>query len=915
MKPSTVFLLILGCLDSTAVAQEWHWQNPLPQGNSLYAVQVVDQNTVVCVGEVGTFLKSTDTGANWTISHYIAGISHALFGISFADANIGTAVGADGTILRTSDGGLSWSIQNSTTTQSLSDVTFPDPNTGTAVGSLGTILHTVDGGQSWVDQSIGGTISLTGVSFINATVGWAVGSGGTIVHTTDAGTSWVSQSSGSTVTLEDIFFTDASIGTTVGGGGTILRTTSGGTTWVSQPSGTTLNLNGVSFVDENIGVAVTGSSAVFRTTNGGMTWTNVAPGGDDHTLYDVSLHPTNIGFIAGEDGAIYQSLNAGNTWQELSSGSTISVSGLTFLDTATGVAVGSGLVFRTSDGGANWMTQTATGLLQSVWFSDADNGTAVGLGGNSGVILRTTDRGITWNLLPPPGGNLYAVHYADSANGTAVGDRIIVRTSDAGITWETQLFGTIPPMGGVHMIDESTAVAVGGTGFPPGNPTVLRTSDGGATWQTIATPATGALNAIDLINGSTGVAVGNGGTIIRTTDRGLTWSLHSSNTTNSLQSVRFNPAGTEGIAVGSFGTILRTTDAGITWTNELSSTLNSLHCVSPTGYTGWTIGGDEGGILHRASSVSSFPVVTVDIEIDSLNMVVPAEGDTFAYSMTFTNLTSISQTVDVWTKVLRPIGNPIDPLYGPETLTFDPFEVIVIDTATVGVPFDGRSGEYSLIAFVGTYQVDTLHTDTTMFVKLPVVPCEDISQFQARCRPGGTIQARIILTDNSYTGDRVEFTIDSVAYEATVSQNRRALLSLPGFAPGSHTVGLTEPPGCFDPITVTCPAGLGREEDEWEEEIGSQSQKSIPPVLALYDSYPNPFNPTTIIRYDLPTDSRVSLKVYDLLGREVVTLSDGVETAGYHQVIFNASELATGIYFYRLTAGSFTDVKRLVVVK
>ena len=602
-------------------------------------------------------------------------------------------------------------------------------------------------------------------------------------------------------------------------------------------------------------------------------------------------------------------------WQVQQSGSTTTVSGLAFLDATTGIGVGSRIMFRTTDGGANWLTQPAAGILHSVWFSESENGTAVGWGGSSGIILRTTDRGVTWNRLPPPGGNLYSVHYADSQNGMAVGDRIIVRTSDGGLTWQILLYDTIPVLSDVFMIEQSTAVAVGGTGIPPGIPTLLRTSDGGTTWQTTSTPATGSLGGVAFLDANTGVAVGGGGTIIRTGDAGITWSLQASNTTNSLQAVRFNPSGTEGIAVGSFGTILRTTDAGISWTTESSPTSQTLYCVSPTGDTGWTAGGSSGVILHRSSSVTPGSLVMVDIEIDSLDMVVPAEGDTFAYQMTFTNLTAISQVVDVWTKVLRPIGNPIDPLYGLETLTLDPFEVVVVDTAKMGVPFDARSGEYSLIAFVGTYQADTLDTDTTTFFKFPSVPCEDISQFQARCRPGGTVQARVTLTDNSHTGDRVEFTIDDVAYDAIVAQNRRALLSLPGFALGAHMVDLTEPPGCFDLITMMCPAGLEKREDKWEEDLQGSSQESTPSEIALHESYPNPFNPITRMQYYLPKEMHLTLRVYDILGREVATLVDGIIQPGHHTAILDGTNLASGVYYSIMLAGSFRDTKKLLLAK
>ncbi len=90
---------------------------------------------------------------------------------------------------------------------------------------------------------------------------------------------------------------------------------------------------------------------------------------------------------------------------------------------------------------------------------------------------------------------------------------------------------------------------------------------------------------------------------------------------------------------------------------------------------------------------------------------------------------------------------------------------------------------------------------------------------------------------------------------------------------------------------------------------------TIPLRYALRQNYPNPFNPTTTISYDLPKSSRVVLNIYDVLGREVRSLVDREQPAGRHEVSFDASALSTGMYFFRLTAGQFTDVKKLLLVK
>ncbi len=89
----------------------------------------------------------------------------------------------------------------------------------------------------------------------------------------------------------------------------------------------------------------------------------------------------------------------------------------------------------------------------------------------------------------------------------------------------------------------------------------------------------------------------------------------------------------------------------------------------------------------------------------------------------------------------------------------------------------------------------------------------------------------------------------------------------------------------------------------------------IPKDFVLHQNYPNPFNPVTMIRFGLPKAGVVSLKVYDILGREVANLLNEFKSAGEYIVDFDASTLTSGVYFYRLETQSYKDVKRMVVLK
>lgn len=90
-----------------------------------------------------------------------------------------------------------------------------------------------------------------------------------------------------------------------------------------------------------------------------------------------------------------------------------------------------------------------------------------------------------------------------------------------------------------------------------------------------------------------------------------------------------------------------------------------------------------------------------------------------------------------------------------------------------------------------------------------------------------------------------------------------------------------------------------------------------PPLkeYVLKQNYPNPFNPVTNITFYIPTRTNVQLKIYDILGNEVAQIVNGEEDAGNHQVVFDGSKLSSGIYFYKLIAGSYVETKKMILIK
>ena len=120
--------------------------------------------------------------------------------------------------------------------------------------------------------------------------------------------------------------------------------------------------------------------------------------------------------------------------------------------------------------------------------------------------------------------------------------------------------------------------------------------------------------------------------------------------------------------------------------------------------------------------------------------------------------------------------------------------------------------------------------------------------------------------------------------------------------------------------TIMTLTGWSYEVFEYGSGVNSVSNENVLPVeFFLSQNYPNPFNPNTVINYQLPVNGNVTLKVYDILGNEVVTLVNEEKPAGKYEVEFNSSEnhwgMSSGIYFYQLKAGSFSQTKKMVLVK
>jgi len=137
------------------------------------------------------------------------------------------------------------------------------------------------------------------------------------------------------------------------------------------------------------------------------------------------------------------------------------------------------------------------------------------------------------------------------------------------------------------------------------------------------------------------------------------------------------------------------------------------------------------------------------------------------------------------------------------------------------------------------------------------------------------------------------------AYWIKVNQNGKLILSSSGNIPAANRIKIVP--------TSEIPPSLP---DHDILEV-----RGIPKEFALEQNYPNPFNPVTVVRYQLPAASTVRLTIINLLGQEVAILFDGMQDAGYKSVEWDASNVPSGMYFYRINAGTFSETKKLMLIK
>lgn len=616
MKKIYAFVLLFIINISTVSAQgTWKWQNPLPQGNNLNSVTFINSSTGYAAGDAGMIMKTTDAGESWTILK--SGKFERLASVDFTDQqNTGYAAGSNGIILKTTDAGLTWIDKSLNANETYLSVNFPEGDqTGYLTGvtlndTLGVVYKTVNGGDSWFPLNPGINGLLNDIEFPeDINTGYICGRDYSnvnpiILKTTNGGTTWINQSQGLTGTFYSICFPQNSqTGYVTGYPGTIYKTTDGGNNWISQLSGSTAQFYSIDFpVDDQIGVVVGTFGYYMRTSDGGVNWTGYnVQDPNNNFMYSVSFLNSNTGVAAGMIGALLKTTDSGLSWFSLRKGPNKWTESVCFpVNSQTGYVCGSGMIMKTTNGGNEWIPQSADGntvMFREILFPfDDQTGYVVG---GTGRIFKTTDGGQNWvRQIVFLGAELLDIDFpVNASTGYISGDRVILKTTNGGDNWE-QLTSPAIFLNGISFpADNETGYVCGESGVQG---RIYKTTNGGANWiqQTTGT-VSGIVDIQFPADAQNGYAVEWAGKILRTTNGGTNWITYQSDVyTYGICFPENNLTGY--VTGGSYGAsyLLKTTDAGESW-NKLNTPYNNQTTAVcfPNNYDTGYIVGVTGAIL------------------------------------------------------------------------------------------------------------------------------------------------------------------------------------------------------------------------------------------------------------------------------------------------------------------------------
>ncbi len=721
---------------------------------------------------------------------------------------------------------------------------------------------------------------------------------GGICRSTDNGTSW------EIIKKDDNFYTSLAIAPN----GNIFAGTQNNGIFLSTDNGVEWNLvnNGLSSLiissllilptDQggNYIFAGTGSqfslegNGVFLSTDDGSSWTNVNNGLTNLDVTSLASKPNGLGgniIYAGtvkfEGGGIFSSTNNGSNWVEVTNGITDPMISTIDIATNGNIIVGTGYVrgggaFLSTDNGSSWHSINNGLSATKVWsLAISSNGTNIFAGTNGNGIFLSTNNGSSWtslnNGLPYRGGVRTLAIDSNDAVYAGIDAYGVYRSSNNGVNWIsvnnglTNLFITELAINGNNIF---VGTVYGG---------IFISTNNGSNWSASNTGLTStivqcfAIGQNEIYAGTHHDGSGNGGVFI-STNNGANWTAIN----NGLKVDKFgnievneiiaypngigghnllaNILADDGVSIHVF----LSTNNGSNW-NEVTSGLSSK--LSYKYFASQQNGPDSNYVFMGSSLKDFYRSINFGegwIPINNDNSITNYDAHTNSLAIGTDFIFMGTEASGVWRRPLSEIMK-LTPIISISNASLN-FGELPLGQSKKDSILISNSGDYTLKISVDSSYNNSVFSITPL--SLIIKPMESSYLFITYTPNDESSQSDTILIYHN-------------------AQNSPLSLTLTG---NGKIVGVVE-------------------------------SEKIPMEYVLKQNYPNPFNPTTKINYSIPYPSFVSLKIYDLLGKEMQTLVYEEKSIGKYEVEFDGSNFSSGIYFYRIQAGDFSDTKKLTILR
>jgi photosystem II stability/assembly factor-like uncharacterized protein len=705
--------------------------------------------------------------------------------------------------------------------------------------------------------------SLSSVYFIDENTGWMAGSYERIYKTTDGGNIWnmLHESSTVSTSLACLHFLDANTGFAGGGEtkiGKVLKTTDGGSTWTELTSPDTMAVKRIYFSDVNTGWVLTSLSNaghVVKTTDGGATWNVVMnnPTGDMEGMY---MLPSGRGIaVGGGVGKIDIHYTAdGTTWTK-----------------APAPSLHPGYTYTRTD-------------VRSVYMVNDNLAYTCGWGfpGQPNILLKSTDGGASWTFLPQAVENMVTVNlnsiiFKDELNGLAVGGgayegTVVVRTSDGGTNW-------IPIPNGFGFTAQEI-VNVGNKAWVVGASGCIGYTDNWGDNWTLKTPIIGTtINDMTIVDNSIIVA-GHSGLILKSTDKGVNWTSSFAaidRVCNSINGIHFIDENI-GFAARNNRLVSKTTDGAATWTKIIPDT-NVTGLVNTGVYffdesNGYVAGrvASNVDVIYKTTDGGINWNLTTNTAMENLNYISFADTDKGAAVGQDSKILYTANAGSSWQTAAfagLPSGLEVD-ILRLEFMNAD--KGVAVGQNCIFTTDDGGA-TWTYIVVPGLNKV------------VNDVAFKDENEGWAAGDDGLILHS----TDGGKTWTDVS---------DTLTTGTKDIQAIAVDDNGFIWIGAGE-------STVYTNAPF----------VAMEDNVPVPGDFYLAQNFPNPFNPSTTIKFSIAGESKVSLRVYDILGNLISELFNGFKPAGEYQISFDAGNISSGVYFLVMNTEGKVLSRKMTLIK